>query len=1083
MEDVHTDFYQTQTAFYTYWKKHDITEKGKGWKAFKRWEWFMEPRLYPDGDKNEMANAFLNYQKQSKQNKKSSSAGNWSLIGPSVVPASGGGAGRINFITIHPRDSNTFFIGAPAGGLWYTTDGGSSWTTTTDDLETIGTSDLVINPLNPNVMYLATGDGDGGATYSIGVLKSTNGGISWNPTGLDWSVSSAWKINKLLLNPNDTSILFAATNGGIYRSDNSGSSWSLVQNGSFKDIEFRPNDPDIVYACGNQFYKSSDAGEHFTQIANGLPSSTVINRMAIAVTEANSDYVYILAAATSSGSYGFYGFYQSTDKGSSFNTQATSPNLLGWESSGSDVGGQGWYDLAIIASSKDANTVYTAGVNIWKTTDGGLSWNINSHWYGQYGNPYVHADIHSLQFNGSSLFACTDGGLFKTDNMGTSWSDVSDGLAIRQCYRIGLSASNKDLFISGNQDNGTDVYRSGYWSRVLGGDGMECMVDYNDERFLYGEYYYGSLMKSINGGISFSGITSGITENGAWVTPFIMDPSDPKILYAGFNNVWKSTDRGDTWTSISNFASTNTLNALAVAASNTNNIYAAAYSKIYKTNDGGSSWTDISSGLPVSSASLTYIAVDPSDPDHLYVTFSGYVSGKKVYESNDGGSNWNNISGTLPNLPVNCIVYETGADALYIGIDAGVYYIDNSLSDWISFSNQLPNTIINELEIHYSSATIKAATFGRGVWESPLFSAQTMPPTADFTSDNTEICAGENIQFTDMSIYSPTAWNWTFQGGTPSVSTDQSPIVTYPTEGIFDVTLIAENSNGSNTIIYSGYIIVGSTALPFEEKLNASSFPPDNWDVINADNDITWDQETVVSADGSTSSCAFLNFYNYSSAGAIDELICPSLDLSSYSDSILLSFNVAYCNYDSGYEDGLNIHVSKDCGTTYDSISVYGKSGSLLETTLSSTTEFFPTDASQWRNEVIGLSAYAGFDIVLKFEGLNDYGNNLFIDDINVIYYGSASSSMNEKNNPENNLNLYPNPAKKVLYFNFISKSNDFISYELRDVNAKVIYSNKADVLFGINQISISLEHFAKGVYSFTMETEDEIINRKLVIE
>lgn len=1089
MEDNSANFYQAQQSFNDYWKNRPI-EKGKGWRAYKRWEWFMEPRVYPTGNRDKMLQAYAEYYQHNninKQQKTASSSGSWTLTGPSTVPSNGGGAGRINFITFHPTDANTFYVGTPAGGLWYTHDGGSSWNTSTDDLEIIGTSDLVINSYNPNIMYLATGDGDGGTTYSIGILKSIDGGSTWTTTGLGWSVSSGYKISKLLIHPTDTSILLAATNGGIYRSSNGGRAWTKVQSGSFKDMKFCPNDPSIVYASGDMFYRSSNTGSSFTQVTSGLPLYYSVNRMAIATTAANSDYVYVLVAWGSSGSYGFYGIYRSTDKGQTFSTKATSPNLLGWEADGSDFGGQGWYDLAVATSPSNANEVYTGGVNIWKTLDGGTNWDISAHWYGQSGNPYVHADVHALQFHPASttdLYACTDGGLFKTTDGGVTWTDLSDGLAIRQSYRIGISSSSKDLFLTGNQDNGTDLYKSGNFKRVLGGDGMECIIDHADENYMYGEYYYGSISRSTNGGSSFSDITSSITETGAWVTPFVMDPSDSKILYAGFNNVWKTTNRGDSWTSISSFgSSSSTLNALAVAASNTQYIYAATYSKIYKTSNGGSSWTDITTGLPTSTASLTYIAIDPTDANHVYVTFSGYVAGAKVYETTDGGTNWTNISGTLPNLPVNCIAYEKGSnDALYIGTDAGVYYMDNLLTDWEAFSNGLPNTIVNELEIHLQSGTIKAATYGRGIWESPLYASQTLAPTADFSSSTTEVCPGASVQFSDNSGYSPTSWEWTFSGGVPSTSTDKNPIVTYPTEGWYDVTLKASNGNGTHSTTKSSFITVGAQVIPFEENLNGTTFPPSGWQIENNDASVTWAQTAVVSADGTTSNCAFVNFFNYSTAGATDGLISSAIDLSDYNDSIYLSFNVAYRTYSSGYSDGLTIYVSTDCGTTYNSVPVYDKSGASLQTLSSSSTEFYPLYKSDWRAESVDLSPYAGQFIVLKFESTCDYGNNLFIDNIDVSTTGAIVTS-NHKDQMGQRFYIYPNPAQGVLFIELSSQKDETIAYELTDLNGRMVYNGNAAVESGLFKTSLELAKFSAGVYFFKMKTSNETYNRKIVIE
>jgi photosystem II stability/assembly factor-like uncharacterized protein len=150
-------------------------------------------------------------------------------------------------------------------------------------------------------------------------------------------------------------------------------------------------------------------------------------------------------------------------------------------------------------------------------------------------------------------------------------------------------------------------------------------------------------------------------------------------------------------------------------------IYAGNGNKLYRTTNGGGVWTDITAGLPVGSNYLTYVTVKDTNPNTAYVTFSGYVAGQKVYRTTNGGAAWTNISGTLTNMPVNCVTYENNPkNALYIGTDAGVYYINDSLSDWIPYKFGLPNVIVSELEIHYGAKIIRAATYGRGLWEAPL---------------------------------------------------------------------------------------------------------------------------------------------------------------------------------------------------------------------------------------------------------------------------------------------------------------------------------------------------------------------------
>jgi PKD repeat protein len=336
---------------------------------------------------------------------------------------------------------------------------------------------------------------------------------------------------------------------------------------------------------------------------------------------------------------------------------------------------------------------------------------------------------------------------------------------------------------------------------------MECVIDYTNENIVYGCIQYGSFYKSTDGGNNSVSIQQ--PGGGDWVTPYVIDPIDPNTLYVGNNYVRKTTNGMGSWTTIGNFGSGN-INALAVAKSDPNYIYAAKDELIWRTTDGGNNWTEISAGLP--GYFITYIDVHPSNPQKIAVTLSNfwvYAAGEKVYISNDAGSNWINHSGSLPNLPVNCVVWQDGPyEALYVGMDVGVYYRDNTLSDWISYTGNLPNVMIDELEIDENIQKVRAATFGRGLWEVDVYRATPMAPVADFTADNTTINQGGTVNFTDLSSNSPTSWSWTFDGGTPGTSALQNPQVTYNSPGNYTVSLTATNASGSDTETKTDYITV-----------------------------------------------------------------------------------------------------------------------------------------------------------------------------------------------------------------------------------------------------------------------------------
>jgi len=835
MENPSVNFYDIQKEFNNYWKKQERKEKFKnfisfgkpseekseGLNVYKRWEHFIEPRVYPSGDRSLLNKGNDEIQKiLSNPTIRSSrqAAGNWHYIGNTNVPTSGGGAGRINSVRFHPSNPNKLYAGAPAGGLWQSNNAGNSWHTTTDQLPSIGVNDIAVNPLDTNIIYIATGDDNASDTYSVGVLKSTDAGQTWQMTGLTFTANQSRRISRILINPNNPNMIFAGTSFGLFRSLNAGLTWTRVLNANpIKDLEFKPGDPNTVYATSSKsFYRSTNGGANFTVVSStsGLPTVANVGRLAITVTQANPNLVYLVA--TNVNSNAFYGVYKSTDQGLTFTLQSNTPNLLGWDSNGSDSGGQGWYTLSIAASHLDENEVVIGGVNIWKSQDGGLSWFCSAHWYGAAGLPYVHADIHDLIYkpNTSELFVGCDGGVFKTINNGLSYTDLSDGLSIAQMYRLGTSQIDANITITGWQDNGTNLHINSNCERVIGGDGMECFIDWSNANYVYGEYQYGEIQRSSNGGNSFNGIKNNISEDGAWVTPWVQDPINPQTLYAGYKNVWKTTNRGNSWTQISSFNSSG-LTCLAVAKSNPQYIYASNGGLIFKTTDGGANWNNIT--VPnVGAGSITYVAVSNTNPDIIWVTRSGYASSTKVNKSMDGGNSWTDISLDLPSIPVNCVVNQTGTnDGIYVGTDLGVYYIDNNLTSWMPFNNGLPNVVIDELEIHYPSSTLRAATYGRGLWETSIYNPASSSPFPNFNADVKAGCPGLTVQFSDSTLNNPTSWLWHFPGGTPNTSTLQNPVITYNTPGTYNnVTLIATNANGTDSIVKLSYIAISPQIKP-----------------------------------------------------------------------------------------------------------------------------------------------------------------------------------------------------------------------------------------------------------------------------
>lgn len=705
------DYYANKQA-----PRNEFLNKEDGeYMHYKRWENFIKNRLDASGrfPSNQLFNEFQKQKLFKKTN--STTTANWQYIGATSVPLDGGGAGRLNALEFDPTNSQTMWVGAANGGLWKSTNGGTSWTSNTDFLSNLSVADIAINPQNTNEMYVATGDNSGyelgvsfwGGTYSSGILKSVNGGSTWSATGLSYAMIDANVIHKILLFPNTPQTLLAAHRNGIERSTDGGATWTNVSIFVTFDFEIDPSNPNVVYAVGDgKCLKSIDQGLTWTSAT----VSTNIGRMSISISPANSSKIYVLNEIGE--------LFLSTNAGTSFTLVKNVPNASG-------IALYGYYDCVLAVSPTNANEIYVAGLDVAKSLDGGNSWVTVGDWV-NYQNPdYLHADNHYIEFlpnNGTTLFSCNDGGIFKSTNNGATWTDLSANLQIAQYYRIGSSLSNPTMYYLGQQDNGSIQANNNVFTTLLSGDGMESVVDKTNPDKAIISYQNGNFFQTTDNWVNYTDITVG-SGVGAWTTPIQLDEQNQNIIYAGYDEVYKSLDFGLTWNPISAFNNFNEIEYLAVAPSNSNYIYLANDNAFLYTHNGGATWASALAGLPnAGAAGIVFIAVSNTNPNNVWITYNGYDTGDKVFASVDGGINWTNYSGTLPNIPCNTIVYQpnSATNELYVGTDFGVYYRNNTMTDWATFQTNLPNVIVNELEIIPSLNAIRAATYGRGVWQSPL---------------------------------------------------------------------------------------------------------------------------------------------------------------------------------------------------------------------------------------------------------------------------------------------------------------------------------------------------------------------------
>lgn len=362
----------------------------------------------------------------------------------------------------------------------------------------------------------------------------------------------------------------------------------------------------------------------------------------------------------------------------------------------------------------------------------------------------------------------------------------------------------------GLQDNGSKEDNAGTWSNRTGGDGMEALIDYTNANIQYSTYVQGLIYRTTNHWGSnitlINNNATGVNSAGLWVTPYVENPLNHNGVYVGKDQLYKGFNAGSaatagavTWVSISSSltfpaSSSQLINAIAVAPTDSNTIYIACDNYLYRTTNGGTSWTLVNTAAE----NITYIAINPTNVNNVWFTLSGYTAGSKVFVTTTGGASWTNISGSLPNIPVNTIVYSnTGSNGEYIGTDLGVYYLGTSASDWVPFNTGLPNVVVDELEICYTNSKIYAATYGRGLWSSDLYT-NIAPITGTFT-----VCANSTVPLSDAT----TGGTWSSSNTTNATVGSSTGIVTGVAAGTATI---------SYTVGATGYVttVVTVIALP-----------------------------------------------------------------------------------------------------------------------------------------------------------------------------------------------------------------------------------------------------------------------------
>jgi photosystem II stability/assembly factor-like uncharacterized protein len=724
----------------------------------------------------------------------------WIAIGPSpiFVPNQLPFAGRVTVVAPHPANAATLYIGTDGAGIWKTINSGSTWTWLTPDLPVPAIASLVLDPVNPEILYASTIH----RTYPIRLLRSTDGGGTWSvspivadkgqtlsPMVCSVNVLKACippSSGRIIVDPSragsaNTSTVYFTGLSHVLQSDDSGrtfrSVFSLPVDLDFagpdaparnfeaeyiRDAVLDPTRPDRLFVVTGvprcldtpctradttvNLYRSIGgratsrtviriAGPSFSGLRYADPGPVYVMRMRLAIARSSPD---VMALAVRDENVLRVRVFRSTDAGDTWSeTASLGLTSLTWP-------------LDVAFAPTDANTIYASSNGVFRTTNGGQTWTA-------YNNP--HSDNISLAFNAAgTLFVGGDGGLWTSAN-GTSFTAVHSTLpSITEFYSIASHPANGLLLAGGTQDNGTALLQGALgWSLITGGDGGDVVFDPDPQRtILYAEieWYFTAggqnafqLYRCQTGGcaVKLDGIDTSLA--GPFIPRIAMDPSNPSTLYVTAEKIFRTDDRGDSWTAVTpsvaatqrcwqdpvagrTCAAGQYFVAAAVAPTASQTLYAGALNgDVWVTTNRGATWQSVAGAnagpLPV--RAVDDIVVDPLDARTAYVAYSGFEAGGSgtghVFRTADGGATWQNLGAGLPDVPVNALLIDpdsVGTSAprvLYAGTDVGVYRITlDGSGTWQPFGTGLPVVVVNRLAYNASTRQLLAATYGRGVW-------------------------------------------------------------------------------------------------------------------------------------------------------------------------------------------------------------------------------------------------------------------------------------------------------------------------------------------------------------------------------
>ena len=647
--------------------------------------------------------------------------GHWLSYGPRGINSTLNDlvSGRVNSLAIDPRNSATIYVAAAGGGVWKSTTRGARWSPMTDQLPSLASGAVAVDPFSGDVWY-GTGELNfcRDCYYGAGVYRSSDGGANWTRVNPDNFLSSPTSL--IVFDPSNKGTIFIGRSTALWKSTDGGQTWRVVLRGAITDFALSPATSSIAYAAigyfsgsaENGIYRSADGGENWTPLTSGLPGQSSMGRMALAIAPSEPSTLYTLISRSSD--FKLNGLYRSLNGGDTWGRLGN----LSEEILTEDGAGQGAFNLCLQVDPRNAAVVYAGGSDLWASTDYGSNWQSLTVAAG------LHEDPHQIIFDPSdpqTFYLIGDSGVWRSSNGGRSFTDLNQSLAITQFQAVGLHPSDPNLAVGGTQDNGTALFRGGsLWDQGRTGDSGTAFFDPFNPQTIYTVARFQSVRRSDDGGKSFSLIATGLdpADRVLFYPPLVADPNQPGVLYLGTYRVWQTRDRGDNWTPLSADLTSGTgmISALALAPSSSLVLYAGTSDGLlWVSQDGGRNWLR---SAPIPNRYVTSIAVDPGAPQRAVVGLSGFGSGH-VFRTDNFGASWEDLSRNLPDVPVNAVLLDASSpDTIYIGTDIGVFVL-RADGTWAAMQDGLPNAIVLGLSQNSATGLLVAATHGRGVFAIP----------------------------------------------------------------------------------------------------------------------------------------------------------------------------------------------------------------------------------------------------------------------------------------------------------------------------------------------------------------------------